>query len=210
MDAWFNYATALVAACGACQDHISSQLDSSPPSKPEPPASPYEQAFSWWSNMFMPQGQVKPSAADFGAGFFQFSPLHNMHKMPGGFDPMAMFNPFMAFAPGPAQQASTAWSSNWMDMMTAYSRAMPQFSWSIFQGPMTAWLMSVGLPYSVAAPTAKGNAASMDAAVAAREGFDKMYASFRTDGGHAVAPILSMQPMALFLAPYWTASNSVH
>jgi hypothetical protein len=99
-----------------------------------------------------------------------------------------------------------AWTIGMAEMMTAYSRTFPQFSWNIMQGPMTAWLMAIGLPYTVAAPAARGNAASMDAAAAAREGFDRMCASFRTDGGHAVAPILGLEPLKMMLAPYWPAA----
>lgn len=208
MDAWFNYTTAAIASCGAWQNHISNQLDTNAESKAQSLASPYEQAFSWWTSMFMPHmAQTKTSGPDFGAGFFQFSPIHNLHN---GFDPMAMFNPFNAFAV-PTVPMPNAWASGWVEMMTAYSKVMPQFSWSVMQGPMTAWLMSAGLPYCVAAPTARGNAASMDAAVAARQGFDKMYASFRTDGGHASSPAPSpMEPMALFFAPYLAASKAFH
>jgi hypothetical protein len=207
MDAWFNYASAAIATCGAWQDHIVNQLEPEAQSKPQAPPSPYEQAFSWWTDMFMPP-QPKQAAPDFGAGFFQFSPMHNLNN---GFNPMSMFNPFSGFA-APTSPMPNAWATGWVEMMTAYSKAMPQFSWTVFQGPMTAWLMAVGMPYSVAAPTARGNAASMDAVVAARQGIDKMYSSFRTDGGHAVAPVLSsMQPMAaLFFAPYLAASKSFH
>lgn len=205
MDAWFNYSTATLAAFGSWQNHISNQLDTNPASKAEELASPYEQAFSWWTSIFTPQVQPKAVVPDFGAAFFQFSPMFAGGSRHNGFDPGAMFNPFNAFGMAPPAMTN-AWASGWMEMMSAYQRALPQFSASVFHAPMTAWLMAVGLPYSVAAPTARGNAASMDAAVAARESFDKMYSSFRTDGGHAVAPILA-QPMAMMLAPYWAASS---
>lgn len=204
-DAWFNYATAAVAALGAWQNHISNQLETNPQSSAQSLASPYEQAFGWWTSMFFPQGQQPVAAKDFGAAFFQFSPLHTMHN---GFNPGSMLNPFNAFGAAPSSMTNS-WVSGWTEMMTAYSRTMPQFSWNVFQGPMTAWLMSAGLPYDVACATARGNTATMDAAVAARESMDKMYSSFRTDGGHAVAPML--QPMAMLLAPYWPASgNQLH
>ena len=202
-DAWFNYATAAIAACGAWQNHISNQVDTAPAPKPAPvtPATPYEQAFTWWAEMFTPKVPAK-QAPDFGAGFFQFALPTAAHS---GFNPATMFNPFNAFAV-PSSTTPNPWVAGWTEMMTAYSKNMPQFSWNIFQGPMTAWLMSAGLPYDVAVPTARGNTASMDAAVAARESFNRMYASFRTDGGHAVAPVLSSMPppMQMFLAPYWT------
>jgi hypothetical protein len=207
-DAWFNYATAGFAAYGAMQNHISNQLDETPAPEPAAPASPYEQALTWWTDIFLPQ-TTKPAAKpamtpiDFVAPFFQFAPMQSSHN---AFDLGAMMNPFNAFGATAATAMPNAWTSGMVEMMTAYSRTFPQFSWSIMHGPMTAWLMAIGLPYTVAAPAARGNAASMDAAAAAREGFDRMCASFRSDGGHAVAPILGLPAMDMMLAPYWTSS----
>ncbi len=138
---------------------------------------------------------------DFAAPFFQFGPSHTSHN---AFDFGAMMNPFNAFG-ATATAMPNAWTSGMVEMMTAYSRAFPQFSWTIMQGPMTAWLMAIGLPYTVAAPAARGNAASMDAAAAAREGFDRLCASFRSDGGHAVSPLLSLPAVNMMLAPYWAS-----
>ena len=208
-DAWFNYATAGFAACGAMQDHISNQMETPPPPPPAP-ASPYEQAFAWWTDLFVPGGAKAPAAPDFGAAFFQFGgPMATSRNV---FDAGAMMNPFNAFSAFGAAPAMmpNAWTASMIEMMSAYSRTFPQFSWTIMQGPMTAWLMAIGVPYAVAAPAARGNAASMDAAAAAREGFDRMCASFRTDGGHAVAPVLGLQPMNMMLAPYWPTSTKLH
>lgn len=205
-DAWFNYATAGFAAYGAMQNHISNQLDETPAAHTEAPPAPYVQAFTWWVDLFLPQSTgtaAKPAVlqADFAAPFFQFGSHHTSHN---AFDFGAMMNPFNAFG-ATAPIMPNAWTSGMAEMMMAYSRAFPQFSWTIMQGPMTAWLMAIGLPYAVAAPAARGNAASMDAAAAAREGFDRLCASFRSDGGHAVAPILGLPGMSVMLAPYWPA-----
>lgn len=206
-DAWFNYATAGFAAYGALQNHIANQLDEAPAAPTQAPASPYVQAFGWWMDLFVPPSAKpapRPAAtpADFAAAFFQFAPSHTSHN---AFDFGAMMNPFNAFGATTAVMPN-AWTSGMAEMMTAYSRTFPQFSWTIMQGPMTAWLMAIGLPYTVAAPAARGNAASMDAAAAAREGFGRMCASFRSDGGHAVAPILGLPAVNMMLAPYWPAA----
>lgn len=201
-DAWFNYATAGFAAYGAMQNHIANQLDEEPAAEPQAPASPYEQAVTWWTDFFMPKAAV-PSviSADFAAPFFQFGPMHTSHN---AFDFGAMMNPFNGFGASPATLPN-AWTSGMVEMMSAYTRTIPQFSWSIMHGPMTALLMAIGLPYTVAAPAARGNASSMDAAAAAREGFDRMCASFRSDSGYAVSPMMGLAPMNMMLAPYWPA-----
>lgn len=216
-DAWFNYATAGWAAFGAWQNHVVNEVQGNAKPAVRQQAAPAN-AFSWWMDMFTPRppAAVAPRA-DFGAPFFQFAAFQP--SMPAAFDPMAMFAPMSMFngmnlfSPMTAYNAVTtknafspftaadSWTAGWMEMMQTFSRGWPQMSWSMYQAPMTAWLMAQGLPYEVAAPTARGNAASMDAADAAREGFNRVYSSFRTDGGHAAAPAVTS--MALMFAPFW-------
>lgn len=188
-DAWFNYATAGLAALGAWQNHISNQLDGSA-QRAAAISSPYEQGLEWWTSLFFPSLKAKPAApADFGAAFFQFAPMRTLHN---GFDPLGMFNPLNAFGAAPPA-ITQGWTAVWFDVMSAYSRAMPQFSWTMMQGPMTAWLMSAGLPYAVAAPTARGNTASLQAAAAARKGLDSTYANYATlqqAGADVLGPML--------------------
>ena len=50
---------------------------------------------------------------------------------------------------------------------------------------MAFMMMSSGVPHSVAWPTAEANAAVMDAADAATQSIKQVFASYRTDGGHA-------------------------
>lgn len=220
-EAWFNYASAGAAACGAWQDKLENApaaaappssavpvnpfswwmdmvmpREAAPVAKPAPAANP----FTWWMDAFTPRPVAQAAAAlpvglpDFGSGFFQFA------------------QPFAAFTPG-AQTSSPFSPSHAMnaangfaDMMQACGFAWPRASWNMFQTPMTAWLMSSGLPYAVAAPTARANAASMEAADAAREGFNRVFSSFRTDGGHASASVSVMNTLPkfimLFLAPW--------
>ncbi len=79
-------------------------------------------------------------------------------------------------------------------MISAYW-TLPAMSWSLYQGPMTMMLVGAGLPYAVAAPTARASAAALEAADAMRLQTIKTFSSFRTDGGHASAQIID-QPSA--------------
>lgn len=178
-EAWFNYAFAGVAAIAAWQDQsitnsqepAPADTASSSPVWPMADMGGVADMMSWWTKAMAPYAPPQPSGNDFGAGFFQFAPK------------------FSAKSP-----LSASWSNPWTDMMQTCCWTWPQASWSAFQMPMTAWLMALGLPYAVAAPTARANAASMDAAVAARESFDRMMSGFRTDSGHAMTPLMAMFP----------------
>lgn len=53
-------------------------------------------------------------------------------------------------------------------------------------------MMSAGLPFAVASPSAKAGTAAMDAADAARQQMENMYSAYRSDGGHAAAQIATL------------------
>jgi hypothetical protein len=117
--------------------------------------------------------------------------------------------PFMAFTP---------FGFGWPDAHR--QSAFPQFPTSVY-GPFAAWLnmfpmaapsaawpmafmmMASGVPRSVAWPTAEANAAVMDAADAAAASVRKVYASYRTDGGHSTGrdtwPSAQLFAIAAFL-----------
>ena len=167
--------------------------------------------FTWWMDALAPASQPAPSTkSDFGAPFFQFSPAA------AAFNPNAFFGGGAASGANPwammpwMSASSTPWGNNpWASglpemMQQACCWTWPQASFSMFQMPMTAWLMAVGIPYSVAAPTARANTASMDAAQAAREGFEKAMTSFKTDGGHAMTTALQSLPkLTPLLFSFW-------
>ncbi len=184
---------------------------------------PYADPFSWWLNVWAPTPALAPEKnTDFGAPFFQFAPSIAAWSPPsaliGGSGagqnpwtqnvwtqwtqiPWLTNNPWF---PASGNGKSAPWSSGWQDAMNACCWMWPNASFNAFQMPMTAWLMAAGVPYSVAAPTARANAASMDAAQAAREGFEKLMATFRNDSGHALAPMFSVLPkIATLLVPFW-------
>lgn len=73
--------------------------------------------------------------------------------------------------------------------------------------PMAFAMMGMGVSRSVAYPLAQANTAAMDAASAASSVFEKGYASYRSDGGHASAHVHIKKgaPMAAFM-PFGTAA----
>ena len=199
------------------------------PARASAPAAalPTADPFSWWLNAWAPAPASAPEkSADFGAPFFQFAPSMAAWTPPSALlggsgagpnpwtqiqnfwtqnpwtqNPWLTNNPWFSAA---TNQNAGAWTSGWQDAMNACCWMWPNASFNAFQMPMTAWLMAVGLPYSVAAPTARANAASMDAAQVAREGFEKLMSTFRNDSGHALAPMFSVLPkMATLLVPFW-------
>lgn len=171
-------------------------------SQPKPAPAPAAMAMNplaWWMEMMSGGLQTlsKSSKDDFGAPFFEFAPA------------LAAWNPanLMASAPARAQNAqaqntwadnpwlnastqwgatqwgSNPWANNWQDTMNSCCWMWPNITFAAFEMPMTAWLVAAGLPYSVAAPTARANAASMDAAMAARQGLEKAMAIFQEPDG---------------------------
>jgi hypothetical protein len=62
----------------------------------------------------------------------------------------------------PAANAFMAGASGWPSMMSWQTSP-----WGIYQAPLMAMLLNYGVPYSVAAPTARASTCAMDAADAA-------------------------------------------
>jgi hypothetical protein len=74
----------------------------------------------------------------------------------------------------PASTAMVAGVSAWPSLTAnAFLNATP---WSFYQGPLTAMMLSYGVPYSVAAPTARASTCAMDAADAACAQWRSMFA----------------------------------
>jgi hypothetical protein len=178
---------------------------------PQPPVNMFD-PFGFFSTARPGFAMFAGPGRDFGASAFQFAstpfgsfsaPMFGQPRA-SAYGPFApMIEAWSAFAPTPQQVMPAA--KGWVDIMQAWSWAMPQTSWGLYQMPMTAWLMSQGMPYAVAMPTAKANTASMDAAEAVREGFERAMSSFRTDGGHAVTPVSMLPTAMLALMAPWLA-----
>jgi hypothetical protein len=88
--------------------------------------------------------------------------------------------------------------------------------WGMFplQGNPSSWpmayaLMSAGMPRSVALPTAEANTAALEAAEAATEQINDVFATYRSESGYAVAQIISPRKLmvAFFMAPLGAAAS---
>lgn len=107
---------------------------------------------------------------------------------------------------------SSAWASS---PMLAPMRAW----WSLFplEGNPASWpmayaMMTAGVPRAVALPAAEANVAAMDAAEAASASIDRVFASYRTEGGYAVSSFSTSSKtllQTLFLTPMAPFAASV-
>jgi hypothetical protein len=108
----------------------------------------------------------------------------------------AMMWPYAAFSAVQAaptmcapQQMNPA---NWMaPMATAWPAVWPMnmFGSSAYVWPMAFSMMAAGMPEAVAVPTAKGNAAAMDAVDSANKLADTAFSSYQSASGFASAQV---------------------
>ncbi len=231
-DAAFGYASATMAAVSVMQDRAQDEMAGDARQPASAPFSfdafnPFALPFQWWntpqpSSPFLPfMGPFMGGAVPgFASMFSPFAPQPSniaqawnpFAVSPAFSPPAAFFDPFglvnnpLLSNPWISQWQSqwpVQWPSQWAEMMRSYGWAWPQPSWTMWQHPMTAALMSAGMPYSVASPTARANASAMDAADAARDGFNKAFSSYHSDGGHAAAHTTPMPDlMSLMMAPW--------
>lgn len=142
-------------------------------------------AWSWWFSAATQAAgapdfwrQSRPAATahgPFGAQFFDWPA-----------SPWGMGSGGMGFGFAPNGFLSGANAGGWPAMWALpWLRAMSPWTYS----PMVAMMMSAGVPYSVAAPTARASASAIDAADAAQQQWQKFFAAYRSDGGFAVAQI---------------------
>lgn len=140
-EALFEMGQATLAAGIALQSSFSEDLVNTIHATTAPPASTNIDPFSLWQSWL--DCWTSPSA----------SPRPN---------PVA--DAWQAWA-APASTAIVAGASAWPSLTAnAFWNATP---WSFYQGPLTAMMLSYGVPYSVAAPTARASTCAMDAADAA-------------------------------------------
>ena len=225
-DAAFGYASATLAAATVMQDHVQDQTGQGQIGGDERQQAaarlsfdafnPFALPFQWWTtpqqpSPFMPfmggpfTGGGFP---DFARWFFPAAPAQS--PMMQAWNPFAVsptnsfFDPFgLMNNPLLSHPWQSQWPSQWVEMMRSFGWPMPQPSWTMWQYPMTAALMAGGMPYSVASPTARANASAMDAADAARDGFNKAFASYQTGGGHAASHAVPMPDlMSIMMAPW--------
>jgi hypothetical protein len=75
-----------------------------------------------------------------------------------------------------AAAGALAAASGWQAVASA-STMWGATPWAFYQGPLTAMMLSFGVPYSVAAPTARASTSAMDAAEAAYTQWRRIFAS---------------------------------
>jgi hypothetical protein len=161
-----------------------------------------DQVFDFWAGMLTPERREASPAPQANWGW----PMPMLAPPPQEVAP----NPFMPFAwampQAPKSQSAPAYDpfaganaafSAWIGM---FSYAVPSPAW-----PMACMMMASGVPRSVAMPAAEANIAAMDAAGVASESMQKVLASYRSDGGHAVVrqqwPPAQMMMLAM-LVPF--------
>lgn len=85
---------------------------------------------------------------------------------------------------GPFGEAFGAWGlfEQWLSL----TNPQTAMAW-----PMACGMMAVGVPQSVAWPTAQANVAAMDAFNTAAKSVEEAVVNYRSDGGHAVARIVT-------------------
>ncbi|MGQ0457971.1 MAG: hypothetical protein ACT4OU_13035 [Hyphomicrobium sp.] len=182
-DAFFEGAEAFLAASQAWQNAFQPSPDIQRSRSAAPmPLEPFA-AWSWAFDLMRESPAVRPamSATWPWLGAAPAKPTWPMQAF--------QMNPAWAMNPGAAPFASAATlsadpASLWSSMMTSYW-TLPAVSWSLYQGPLMMMLVGSGLPYAIAAPTARASTAALDAADAVRLQTINAFSSFRTDGGHA-------------------------
>lgn len=187
-DAFFEGAEACLAASQAWQNAFQSSPDISRSRSAAPiapmPLEPFA-AWAWAFDLMREQPAVPPamSATWPWPGATPAKPTWPLQafQMNPGWAMNAGGAPF-----GGAASMSADPASLWSSMMTSYW-TLPAVSWSLYQGPLIMMLVGSGLPYAIAAPTARASTAALDAAEAVRLQTINAFSSFRTDGGHASA-----------------------
>lgn len=177
-EAAFGYSAASTAAYAAFTDQMlnfwSGVLQPKPP-KREPDL--------WhWP---VPMAAPAPAANPFAWALPQPAPA--AVQLPSNpFEAMAMFANAMCGALSAMSATPVRPVASSADPMSAWLTMFP------FGTPSAAWpmafvMMSSGVPHAVAWPTAEANVAVMDAADAATRSIKKVFASYQSEGGHAVS-----------------------
>jgi hypothetical protein len=133
----------------------------------------------------------------------------------GDYSPSA---PYLVTGPKPYRSAITAEAGDSFDGFVRASHAWaasPMFApmrawWGMFplEGNPASWpmayaMMTAGVPRAVALPAAEANMAAMDAAEVATTSMDRVFSSYRSESGFAMAQIISPKNLfsVMLLAP---------
>ena len=145
-EAMFEMGQASVAAALACQKRALEDL-STPTPEPEPQPNP----MMWFSEWFAPAPpKVAPQQPDLMQSWMAMASACSQ-----------------AYWPNPQARSVPALPMNPMFAGAAIPSFWGMSPWTMYQGPMVAMMLSYGVPYAVAAPTARASTSAMDAADAA-------------------------------------------
>ncbi len=153
-----------------------------------------DQVFDFWTGVLEPPRR-QPPAPQLTWGW----PMLPMAAPAPRREPTpAPFLPFVWAMPAQRRPVDGAFAgahvafTAWLDL---FSYTVPSPAW-----PMACMMMASGVPRSVAVPTAEANIAVMEAAEAATSSVQQVLASYRSDGGHAVARQQWPAPSLMMLA----------
>lgn len=165
-EAFFEFGQASVAATTAWQSHVHAQLSGL---QPVTTFSPWPTWFGAWhsalqpmyamplrQNEFAPAWWVPPAAATTAAAWWV--------------PPAAPTTAAAWWVPPNWPTTAAAWwqqpaNVNWA--MSSFMPAAAMVPWGFYQAPMISMMVSNGVPYAVAAPSARASTSAMDAAGAA-------------------------------------------
>ena len=188
MDALLHSTQASMAATAAWQDQIASQVSNGPTN-----ASAQSETNNPWAWM-MPT-QNNPWLAAY--SIFETNPMFGALSPPSNpFFPtqpaMSMWMPFALAFPNASSGWTAPGAANFFPDLIASLWTWPTSPWALYQTPLTAMMMSAGMPYNVASPSAKAGTSAMDAADAARQQMDNVLSAYQSDGGHAAAQAFTL------------------
>ncbi len=170
-EAMFEMGQASVAAAIACQKRAYEDL-----SPPQPAPEPQPDPMMWFHAWFpAPAPKAPPPQPDLMQSW------------------LAMANACsLAYWSGSQAQPASA-----LPMMPMFANAaIPSFwgmsPWAMYQAPMVAMMLSYGVPYTVAAPTARASTSAMDAADAACAQWRLVFGS--PEGERSLARNVTTQP----------------
>ncbi|MFN0219814.1 MAG: hypothetical protein ACKVP4_13485 [Hyphomicrobium sp.] len=191
-DAFFEGAEAMMAASRSWQAALPGLGGTRGPTAPvEPmPMEPFA-AWSWALDLWRDHPAIKPAMPAQWPWLQSAAPKPTWPLQAFQMNSMWAMNTSAASFGGMSPPADPA--ALWSSMMTSYW-TLPAVSWSLYQGPLTMMLVTSGLPYAIAGPTARASTAALDAADALRLQTIQTFAAFRTDGGHAATQLFAPEP----------------
>ncbi len=141
-----------------------------------------DQVFDFWASALRPAREEPPPPQVWGWPMMPVpASARRQDPKPNPFLPFTWMAPQSSRTAAPEDPfaGANAMFSAWLGM---FPFAAPPAAW-----PMAFTMIASGVPHSVAWPTAEANVAAMDAAEAATASVQKVLASYRSDGGHAVS-----------------------